>query len=198
MFGFCPMDSNTKCGVTKKLANGLPDTNLGATKDKQQVASTDIKYVKGSSSVRRADHCYYLIKLTSDTAEQQKLTSNQYIEFQVNKKTNMNVYVYEGIDRETATKSVVDGNAQALAGTTYRVKQDSGLLIISYPDQDKDAEIDFQYWIGDTRPTDDDDDDDGLMIGIIVAACIAVILVCVIVGVVIFRSRKNAVEIGDQ
>ena len=50
MFAFCPMDSNTKCGVNKTTQAGVPDTNLVATKSKQYVSSSEMKYVKGASS----------------------------------------------------------------------------------------------------------------------------------------------------
>jgi len=37
------------------------------------VTSSEIKYVKGDSSTRRPDFCYYLIKMTTDEEEKSKL-----------------------------------------------------------------------------------------------------------------------------
>ena len=111
MFSYCPMDTQTRCGVTKKTASGLPDTNLYAIKDKQQVSSPDIKYQKGVSSYRRHDFCYYLIKMTTDVEEKKNIGTDQYIEIKVNTNTNMNVFIYEGTSKEEAKKSIVSGNA---------------------------------------------------------------------------------------
>ena len=64
------------------------------------------------------------------------------------KKKNMNVYIYEGKDRYTATKSLIPKNAQALVNNTYEINIDRGMLIIAYPDKDvMDTEFQFSYWI---------------------------------------------------
>ncbi len=48
----------------------------------------------------------------------------------------MNVFVYEGTARDTATKSLVGGNERVSLNTNYGVNPDSGLLVIAYPDKD--------------------------------------------------------------
>jgi len=71
-------------------------------------------------------------------------------------------------------------------------------LIISYPDLDKDASIDFQYWIGDTSVKSldmEEDDDEGLTMWIGIAAAVAVLLIIVIIVVILCKSRKNSVEV---
>ena len=76
----------------------------------------------------------------------------------------------------------------------------SGLLIVSYPELDKDASIDFQYWMGDTsdKTSDDmEDDDDSLTTGIIIAAIVAVFLIFAIIAVMLCKSTKNAVDVSD-
>ena len=45
----------------------------------------------------------------------------------------MNVYIYGGNDRLRATKSVIQGNQEALKGSIYAINQDQGLLIVAYP-----------------------------------------------------------------
>jgi len=66
MWAFCPMDSQTKCGVSKKTSAGVPDTDLLATAGRQTVKSDEMKLIEGASSVRRHDTCHYLIKMSAE------------------------------------------------------------------------------------------------------------------------------------
>ena len=109
MFAFCPLDGATKCGVSKKTATGVPDTDLLATKGKQTVKSDQMKLVEGASSVRRHDTCHYMIKMSADV-DKAKLPTGAKLHFYLNLGVNMNVHVYEGETRLTATKSLVKGN----------------------------------------------------------------------------------------
>ena len=189
MFAFCPMDGATKCGVSKKTATGVPDTDLLATEGKQTVKSDEMKLVEGSSKVRRHDTCHYLIKLSSET-DKAKLPSGAKLHFWINLSTNMNVYVYEGKTRLTATKSLVENNRQASASVNFEVGLDSGLLVIAYPQKDLATRFEFNYWVGTSKipPADVDEDDENLTAVVIGAACVALILVAIIIACCVIRS----------
>ena len=59
----------------------------------------------------------------------------------------MNVYIWEGTNRDDATKQIVSGNKQPILGTTYSVSGSSGILIVAYPNEDvEDTELGFEYW----------------------------------------------------
>ena len=57
----------------------------------------------------------------------------------------MNVYIYEGLDRLSATKKIIADNGQAIVGEKYQVKGDSGILIVAFPNKDKDTSFSFSY-----------------------------------------------------
>lgn len=59
-----------------------------------------------------------------------------------------NVYIYEGNARDSATTSIIDGNAQVETDTYYSVAYDSNILIVAYPDEGNDTSLQFSYWIG--------------------------------------------------
>jgi len=109
VYAFCPMDRATICGVSKKTAAGVPDTDLSATEGKQTVKSDAMKLVEGASSVRRHDTCHYLIKVGAGV-DKAKLPAGAKLHFYLNLGVNMNVHVYEGKTRLTATKPKVPGN----------------------------------------------------------------------------------------
>jgi hypothetical protein len=60
----------------------------------------------------------------------------------------LNVYIYEGDGRDTATTSIIDGNAQVETDTYYSVAYNSSILVIAYPDEGNDTNLAFSYWIG--------------------------------------------------
>ena len=53
----------------------------------------------------------------------------------------MNVYIWEGTDRESALTSVVPGNEQPKVGALYQVQADSGFLIVAYPNKGVQTEL---------------------------------------------------------
>jgi len=63
-------------------------------------------------------------------------------------KDGLNVYIYEGDARDTATTSIIDGNAQVETDTYYSVAYNSSILVITYPDEGNDTRLEFSYWIG--------------------------------------------------
>ena len=69
-----------------------------------------MKYREGSNQQDRSyDACHYLLTLSDDL----KSKEGYFFNFKVHKKSEMNVYIYEGLDRLTATKSIVENNGQA-------------------------------------------------------------------------------------
>jgi len=49
----------------------------------------------------------------------------------------MNVYIYGGKDRNSATESIVINNEQPMLNMEYSVDMDNGILVIAYPNKDQ-------------------------------------------------------------
>lgn len=60
----------------------------------------------------------------------------------------MNVYIYGGKDRFSATEKIVDHNDQVTPNKEYSIPYTKGMLVIAFPNKDKDTELEFKYWIG--------------------------------------------------
>jgi hypothetical protein len=73
--------------------------------------------MKGSPTTRRHDSCYYEINngaTQSQIALLNKTSGEEggaRIYIQITKGTNMNVYLYGGMNRESATQMMIPGNA---------------------------------------------------------------------------------------
>jgi hypothetical protein len=63
----------------------------------------------------------------------------------VTKATEMNVYLYGGKDRFSATLPVVQNNEPLTVGQTYKIDSDIGFLLVAYPNLDSDTEFEFTY-----------------------------------------------------
>ena len=61
----------------------------------------------------------------------------------------LTVRIYEGQSRESAFNPLVQFNEQPILDSEYRVKWNSGLLIVAIPDKDVDTEFEFNYWVQD-------------------------------------------------
>lgn len=59
----------------------------------------------------------------------------------------MNVFIYEGTNRLSATKSIVDANKQAQIGKEYRVNFNSGIVIVAFPNKNQQTEFEFDYYV---------------------------------------------------
>jgi len=58
----------------------------------------------------------------------------------------MNVHIYNGKDRFSATKSIIPGNTQVISMTNYRVGINEGIFVVAFPNKNKkDTEFEFQY-----------------------------------------------------
>jgi len=51
----------------------------------------------------------------------------------------MNVYIYGGKDRFSATESIVVNNSQPIVNKSYKVDMDTGVLVIAYPNKNQRA-----------------------------------------------------------
>ena len=58
----------------------------------------------------------------------------------------MNVYIYEGLSRNEAKRPVVYGNAQPNVGSVYKVPYQEGMMIVAYPDKNKETQFEFDFW----------------------------------------------------
>ena len=63
------------------------------------------------------------------------------LNFNVSKATNMNVYIYAGRDRFSATQPIVEGNNQPELGKLYTVQADKGILVVAYPSMNVDTDF---------------------------------------------------------
>ena len=138
MFAFCPGLPQSTCGLpTQNTSSAL----LLASTTNQTVSSTEIGRFAGDAFTRKYDGCYYLIQVAEEEQE-----AAQYINFQVLEKNQVNIFIWEGLDRRNATRSVVENNLQPEIGRVYTVPSHSGFLIVAYPNQDVKTELKFNYW----------------------------------------------------
>ena len=67
--------------------------------------------------------------------------------FRLNSKQEINVYIYEGLERDKATKSLIPNNLMPEVGKIYSVSSNSGILVVAWPNKNKQTKIEFEYWI---------------------------------------------------
>lgn len=94
----------------------------------------------------------------------------------------MNVFVYEGKDRASATKPV-NGNMQLVAGRNYTVPYTEGMVLIAYPNKDSETEFEFEYYVAQYSGGAL-----GMVTIIAIAVVVAIFLICIVVACVI-RKR---------
>lgn len=93
---------------------------------------------------REYDACYYEVTLDESVLDKY---DPKTIHVQISTKSHTNVYIYGGRSRTEATESLIRGNAQASAGTTYSIGADKGFLVVAYPDEGTAGEFGFTYWL---------------------------------------------------
>lgn len=76
-----------------------------------------MRFREGSQDVREYDFCHYEIirnaELTKDKVDKLRKSATGgkvSINFKLTKKTEMNVFIYEGKSRDTATEAIVENN----------------------------------------------------------------------------------------
>lgn len=91
------------------------DMNLKATLSKQTVESTEMRYKKPNAQdpSREYDACYYEVTLDESVLDQY---NPKKLHLHISTMSEMNVYVYGGSSRMTATESLIPGNQQATVG----------------------------------------------------------------------------------
>ena len=70
--------------------------------------------------------------------------SNLSLIVKLTKLKNMNVFIYEGPDRDNA-KTNINENMQLVVGNNYTVSYKSGMLMVAYPEKDVETELEFEY-----------------------------------------------------
>lgn len=193
MFAFCPTLNMQSCGLSE---SSNYDMTLRAGTDKQSVSSNQMRYVTGvTQDKRQYDACYYVL-----TAADGVETEGQDLTFQLSKKTDVNVYIYEGKSRDSATIPIIEGNSQAELGQVYRVKATSGMLVLAIPNDGKTVtEFGFDYQVQKEAkkeepapPTVEEDEPFHMMILLYAGIALAVIITIVIIGCVCMMRRKNS------
>lgn len=89
----------------------------------------------GDSAKEEHDACYYEIKKGYDILDGLSMGAEDRLVFRLEKKRDMNVYIYEGDGRRSAKKSIIPGNSQAREWYDYSVDKDSQILVVAYPDE---------------------------------------------------------------
>lgn len=57
----------------------------------------------------------------------------------------MNVYIYEGLARDEAVKGLTRNNQMPELDRVYSVDRDSGILVVAWPNKDKETNFEFEY-----------------------------------------------------
>ena len=101
----------------------------------------------------------------------------------------MNVYIYGGKDRFSATESIVVNNSQPIVNKSYKVDMDTGVLVIAYPNKNQRAtELQFIYWLDVTDEKEEIVEDNTMFYVLIVASslgglCLLSLCFCILRGV---------------
>ena len=87
--------------------------------------------------------------MTQEKLDSMKLNATDgklFMNIKFTKKSEINAYIFKG-DGRHATESLIPDNKQVETDKTYQVGVDDNLLIIAYPNLNKDTEFSFKYWI---------------------------------------------------
>ena len=105
-------------------------------------------YREGAPTYRRYDTCYYDI-LAGDDINHLKSTLGLRIYLKIINKRNLNVYVYGGRDRFNAVTSITHANEPAQLATNYTTRLNDGYLVVAYPKEGVETELEIEYWVAD-------------------------------------------------
>lgn len=154
MFAFLPKTSPKMCGISSAQSEDVEgQMKIEASFEKQTISlvgDNALQFAEGRPDVRSYDSCYYEIASKIDNQspdDENSQKQNLKLIINLTKLKNMNVFVYEGKDRQSATKSI-NGNQQLVAGKNYTVPTANGMLLIAYPDKDAaETEFEFEYYV---------------------------------------------------
>ena len=110
--------TNSSDYVASVAAGDLNETNeyrLYANLNVSNLRTTGMRYTHGDQFTRSYDFCYYEVVLSpqidiEEVREGVRDGSNITIEFVLREMENLSVYIYEGPDKNSANKSLVDRN----------------------------------------------------------------------------------------
>ena len=111
----------------------------------------------------------------------------------ITKSTNMNLYLYEALNRYQPARSIVNNNIPEL-GRIYYVKPDSGFLLIAYPNKDVDTDFEFKYWIGTKEDLPDNENPLGFdteTFIIVTTVILSIVIGGSIILLLYIKSRQN-------
>ena len=108
----------------------------------------------------------------------------------------MNVFLYGGKDRASATSKIVDENANPEVDEEYVFDYAEGIMIVAYPNKDQATNFEFEYWVGAYEEPGffSFKGDDGLTNLIIFCAACLVVLILLIVGCYCICKRIRAAK----
>lgn len=152
MFAFCPMLNSGGKNVCGVPASDNTDYRLFANLESQTVSVDSLRFRRGNSEVRAYDFCHYEIIADRYAVDLERLKRNATgglveIHMMITKMKNMNVHVYGGKDRFSATTPLVEGNVQPEPFKKYTFSADEGILMIALPEYKKETEFEFHYWV---------------------------------------------------
>jgi len=153
MFAFCPSINHNKCGINSTSSS----TNMGlkAGLESKKVNSNEMRYKKrNANGDGEYDACYYEISLDESVLDKY---NPKKLHVKISEKSEMNVYLYGGKSRLEATESMISGNNQATIGQTYSIGVEKGIMIVAYPNEDKETDFGFEYWLeAELKPEEDE------------------------------------------
>lgn len=113
-----------------------------------------MRYRHGKSDFREYDFCHYELTKSEemsnfeiDKLRKEATGGKVSIYFKMTKKSNIDVYIYGGKDRFSATEMIVEDNKQPEINKEYTVDVENGMLVVAVPKLDKDTEFAFNYWV---------------------------------------------------
>ena len=186
LFAFCPKTTAALCGVGSSTVEDDPNSLILVAGDKAKTITLDqlnkkaLQYKDGGSVTGRFHSCFYEIRV----GKSQKDKVRHSIQLKVTKASEMNVYAYVGLTRETATISVTDNNNPLTVDKTYIVEGSKGIFLIAYPNKDKATDFAFEYKLGVYKESSN------VGAGLVVAIVLFIVAICLMLLTIRCRMRK--------
>ena len=144
MYAFCPVPDLKEdiCG----FGHSIYDFNFYADTVTQSIKTNKMKHYEkiGLDQLERQHYiCHYLIQASQDT----QLDIDSYLIINFKNLNGLIVRIYEGKSRESALNPIVEFNQQPVVGKEYRVKWNSGLLVVAIPNENEETQFEFDYRI---------------------------------------------------
>lgn len=147
-FAFLPTDPY-RCGISnnpKAYFDGSMRIYAGPVQKTISLTGKNaLKFTESKNSTRRFESCFYEIGLAEQAFNRtSKNNLNLKLILTISKLKNMNVFVYQGQNRNTAVVPI-NNNQQLQPGTNYTVGYTKGMLLVAYPMKNVETEFEFSY-----------------------------------------------------